>query len=411
MNAPCKEYDDSATSLEASSNSAAPPRDRSNSLANSFGNSDFEPFFDDFTYNEDPYSQYIRMLDFPGDYSVTVRTIAERIMQSVHDKNIDVMIEVDDLPVLFSIPYTHMAYLLGEYILNASRLMERHITVIAEEISFSNTQRRSFYDSTDDSADNSTDGSKERTIEGETFDKNDYLKLIELLRFKMIDFALETYRKSFTYADDQPIVEWEIAKYIASNVFNQSDIEYRNIFDPNHSPSLIAQHDEHTIHCFNKDHPLIVRQKLNIDMDLSGAFINLSVVELHSRLMDLLNNYRYDDHETVVLVDTEDDYQYINILTKNVRNGSVSVIYHPMNSFIESCRRFYRESMAVETHWYHDSADPIIKHIIRLHDIQKGLTNDDFDYPDHPPESPDELPKPIRPIIYQIGKEYELETL
>ena len=281
--------------------------------------------------------------------------------------------------------------------------MEHHITVIAEEISFSNTQRQPFYGSAKDS--------KERIIEGESFDKNDYLKLIELLRFKMIDFALETYRKSFTYADDQPNIKREIANYIASNVFYQPDIEYGKIFDPNHSPSLIVQHNEHTIHCFNKDYPLIVKQKLDIDMDLSGAFIGLSVIELHSTLMDLLNNYLYDDRETVVLVDTEDDYQYIDILTKNVRNGSVSVIYHSTNAFIESCRRFYRESAAAEMHWYHDSADPIVKRIIQLHDIQKGLTNDDFEYPDHPPESSDELPEPIRPIIYRIGKEYELKTL
>lgn len=397
MNASCKEYNDFAT----------PPRDRSNSLVISFGNSEFEPFFDDFTYNEDPYGQYKRMRDFPSDYSVTIRTIAERIMQSVRDKNIDVIIEVDDLPILFSVPYTHLTYLLGENILNASRLMERRITVIAEEISFSNTQQRQ----TDDLTKDSTNTTTERDIEGETFDKNDYLKLIELLRFKMIDFALETYRRSFTYADDQPNINRAIANYIESNVFHQMDIEYSRIFDPNHSPSLFAQHDEHTIHCFDKDHPLIVKQKLDIDKNLSGAFINLSVVELHSQLMDLLNNYLYDEGETVVLVDTEDDYQYINLLTKNVRNGSVSTIYHPTNSFIESCRRFYRESTATETHWYHDSADPIIRRIIQLHDCQNGLTNDDFEYPAHPPESPDELPEPIRPIIYRIGKEYELKTL
>jgi hypothetical protein len=354
----------------------------------------FSPYFIGSVNINDPYEKYIKMTKFPPNYSPIVNAVAERIMEEIHKENIDVMIEADDLPVLFSIPATHLLFLLRKHISNVSQIAGKRITVIAKEISFSSTSN------------GLKDDTEDLPKKDNLFTGNDYKELIELLQYMLIDFSIKSYRNSFTHADDQSFesaAEKAIAEYVYEKIFYCKDIEYGNFFRLSRIPSLTIKQERHTIHSFRKDHPLIVERKIDIDMDLSNVSTKHSVPEIHSLLMDLLNNYLYDEYETAVLVDGEDDYEYIKQLTKNTQNGSIDLIKHSTDEFIEICRRFYKDCSSNYQSSYNIIKEPVIKYIISLHDRQKGLTNDEFDYPEHPPEYPDELPEPIIPFLYYLG--------
>jgi hypothetical protein len=159
-----------------------------------------------------------------------------------------------------------------------------------------------------------------------------------------------------------------------------------------------------TLHVFPKDHPLIVERAINIVKDLSNCFTDKSLPELYSELLTIINHWTMMEPEIAIIINSEDDYEYIKLLSDNCRNGTINVIYHDVESFIDSCKRFYKESTVGGTYHAVQSEDPVIKQLIALHDLQQGLTDDEFEYPAHPPDDMYLLSKPLRPILYKIGK-------
>jgi hypothetical protein len=353
----------------------------------------FSPFFDDFKDNHD-YYHYIGILDYEAELPQIVKVIVEHIMERIRSNNIDIMLEVDDLPVLCVIPKEHLMILIGEYILKSSQLMARPITVIAEEFSVNNRQTT-----------RSTDKTYERN--DSTFTKEDYVLLIRLLKAKIMQFSVDVYMKSYTCAHDQYDEKRAVAaivKFIDDNVFWDKDISYANLFKPSYIPSLFMNQSDLTLHVFPKDHPLIVERAINIVKDLSNCFTDKSLPELYSELLTIINYWIMAEPEIAIIVETNDDYEYIKLLTNNCRNGMIKVIYHDTMHFIESCKRFYKEYMDSNTCYPIPLKDPVIKQLIALHDLQQGLTNDEYEYPEHPPDDMDMLPKPLRHILYKIGK-------
>lgn len=355
--------------------------------------SHFSAFFVDSDGSHD-YYHYLGILDYTDSLPDIVKVIAERVMERIHANNIEVMLEVDDLPVLCTIPKDHIMYLLKEFILKASRIMNKPITIVAEEFSVKNSSR--------------TDRSTLTTKRSDSmFTKDDYALLIRLLKAKTMQFSVDIYLKSYTRAydhyDEKRAVN-AIVKFINDNVFWQDDIDYSMLFNASHIPRLFMTQDELTIHLFDNKHPLITEQRVIIAKDLSNLFINLSVSELYSELLHIINYWPLTEPEIAITIESEDDYEYINLLTKNCRIGIIKTIYHATSPFIESCKRFYIEAVETDMHYRHRSNDPVIARLIALHDLQYGLTDDEVDYPEYPPEDMDILPKPLRTVLYKIGK-------
>ena len=353
----------------------------------------FCPFFDDFNGSGDLY-HYTYILDYEAEIPSIIKTIADRIMERVRLNNVDTMLEADDLPVLCTIPTEHMMFLLGEFILRASQIMNKHITVIAEEFSVKNNHQP-------------TRLIDRYTHNESVFTKDDYSLLIRLLKAKTMQFAVDIYLKSYIRAydhHDESKAVAAIVKFINNNVFYQEDIDYARLFDTTHIPKLFMNQETLKIHLFTKDHPLIAECHVNIVKDLSNCFIDKTVPELYRDLMNLVNFWANAEPEIAIAVNTTDDGDYIKLLTDNCRNGTIEVIQHSTSQFIESCKRFYKEFEESHTYYGTKSSDPIIMQLIALHDLQFGLTDDDFDYPEHPPDDMDMLPKPLRPILYRIGK-------
>lgn len=356
--------------------------------------SHFSPFFVDFDDNRS-YYRYISILEHETDLPPIIKIIAERIMSRVQSNHIDMMLEADDLPVLCVIPKEHLMFLLGEYILKSSQLMDRPITVIAEEFSVNNTRQ--------------TPHSTDKTYKHDEslFTKEDYALLIRLLKAKIIQFSVNAYMDSHIRAYDQcdeNRAVSAIVQFINDNVFWDEDISYANLFKPSHIPSLFMNQKDLTLHIFPKNHPLIVEQAMHITSDLSNCYIDKSLPDLYSDLLTIINYWIMVELEIAITVESENDYEYIKLLTDNCRNGTVNVIYHDTSCFIESCKRFYNESKDYDIYYPFPLKDPIIKQLIALHDLQQGLTDDDFEYPEHPPDDMDMLPKPLRPVLYRIGK-------
>lgn len=353
--------------------------------------SHFSPFFNDFDYYH-----YISILDYETELPPIVKVITEHIIEQIRSNYIDIMLESDDLPVLCVIPKDHLMFLLDEYILKSSQLMGRPITVIAEEFSVDNKRQTT----------HSID--KPYKHNDSVFTKEDYALMIRLLKAKIMQFSVDVYMKSYTrthdrYDEDRAISV--IVKFINDNVFWDNDIGYANLFKPSHIPSLFMNRDDLTLHIFPKNHPLIVEQIINIAKDLSNCFIDKSLPELYSELLTIINHWLTVEPELVITVDSEDDYEYIKLLANNCRNGIINVIYHDTTRFIESCKRFYNEAKECGICYSVPLKDPIIKQLIALHDLQQGLTDDGFEYPEHPPNDIDMSPKPFRYILYGIGED------
>lgn len=354
----------------------------------------FNAFFDG-SDGDTNYHHHLSILDHEDGLPEIVKAIAERIMERVRSNNIDVLLDVDDIPVPCTIPKEHLVYLLSEFILKSSQISNKRITVVAEEFSVKNNSRAQRTDVTIKRNDS-------------TFTKGDYDLLVRLLKAKVMQFAVDDgYMKTYIRAHDphdESVAISAIVKFINDNVFWKDDIAYANIFNATHVPRLFMIQEELTIHAFVNDHPLVVEQQVVIAKDLSNCFVKLTVAELYSELLTIINCVPLMEREIAIVVESEDDYDYIDLLTKNSRNGIVGTIYHPTLPFVEACKRFYKEAAEVDMIYDYRSNDPLIKQLITLHDLQYGLIDDQFEYPEHPPEDEGELPKALKPILYRIGK-------
>ncbi len=359
----------------------------------------FTAFFDDSEGDFD-YYHYLSILDYEDGLPEIIKAIAERIMERVRSNNVDATLDIGDMPVSCIIPKEHMLFLLGEFILKSSEISNKRITVVAEEFSIKNPgQTRQTGAAIKDS--------------DSTFTKKDYDLLVRLLKAKTMQFAVDNYMSSYIRShdpnDEQRAIR-AIVNFINDYVFWKEDIAYANIFNAAYIPRLFTYEKGLTIHAFAKDHPLIAEQQVVIGADLSKCSVELTVAELYSVLLTISNCYvPMLSREVAVIVESENDYDYIDMIAKNNRNGFISTVYHPTLPFIEACKRFYEETVEMDMIYEYQSNDPLIEQLITLHDLQYNLIDDRYECSEHPPEDDDcVLPILLKPVLYRIGKKATL---
>lgn len=308
-----------------------------------------DPFFDvNFTVY-DAYHRYTYPLQLEAN--PTVQEIVMHIVEEYNKNSIDIMMEVNGQTIMFPIPAQHIIFLLRD------ALKEMEITDLRADI--------------------------------------DGKWLLALLEAHIIKLSVETYTKNFTYVHDTSLLmEDSIARYIHDRVFYDREAWFDKLIDHDYIPPLHMISDTHTIHVFSKTHPVICHKRINTDDDLYRCRL-MEPMDVYAKLLNILNNYLIDEHDSVIIVENEDDYALIASMTKNCCNGFIETIYHESRSFIESCKRYC----------VHLVKDEYISDIVHVHDTQNGLIDDMSPCTNHPPETPDDMPTSILPFIYAFGKD------
>jgi hypothetical protein len=225
-----------------------------------------------------------------------------------------------------------------------------------------------------------------------------YMLMLKVLQAQMIKYAVEEAINDI-YADDHQIdsLKDDIAMFIHTKVFNENDLEFKQIIDNTHIPQLYGIYDFYMLHIFDESHPVIVNEKIHTDINLSGCFIDKSVSELHSDLLTVFNKLRSNEGHIVLTVKDEDEYSYVKVIIDNTTNISIDTIYHKAGDFKDACLE----------HFVKKSPNKFIKDIIDIHDNEYGLIDDVYDFPPHPPELFEEIPEPIRPFLMTITKTHD----
>ena len=338
--------------------------------------SDFRSFFivdDEYFFTNSPYKRYTGILDNCHYGSDIIESIIEYVMSVYEYDNIFTHLTVEGYPFFIRLPKQHLHYTLKDILLNPIRLLGIPLNVNMDNENSENLRKNT-----------------------NILTKNRYIKILKVLQAKIIKYAAKEAIDDYIRADDHLTdrIMNEIAIFIHSKVFNENDLRLENIMDITFIPQFYSTNDEYTVHIFEVNHIVISTGKLHISTDLSGCFIGKSISELHTDLLTTLNGLPLDDHDIIIGIKDEDDYDYIKILLDNSVNISFNAIYHKADNFKDKCVKFF----------INGTQNEFIKDIIYLHDKEYGLINDKYDYPPHPPESFEEIPKRIIPFLIDIAK-------
>jgi hypothetical protein len=182
---------------------------------------------------------------------------------------------------------------------------------------------------------------------------------IKELRQKIIDSTIER---------DPNVNVRDLEDIIDCYIIPMSEIKFD---DPNYVPPFHFQDPSKELFVFDRDFGLI-----EMNLDLKGCR-NWEIGDVYSKLFKLFMRSSIDNEVLTIIVENRQDYAKIaKIIEHSNTKKHISHTFYSGDSILKSSKI------------YHDTdvRDEIIKNMIRIHDIQYDIDEDNWECPPHPPE-------------------------
>ncbi len=308
-----------------------------------------------------------------NDINENIRLLHDKVIEFVNDNHVSVFIEsVSDNGVWIMVPVRHMVLLLREHLLNSHSVIGKSITLVSPPINTDGNSRMDY------------------SVKGmpNAFTERDYNLLVRLICKSLIDLNIKANR--FRGYEGESIIR----NYVQETIMNSTELAYKNVLNTEFIPCIHFPDYERVIYLLDDTSILIKEGLIYVNDTMVNCYKDMSIVDMHSALLKWTNGM---EKYIVFTVNDEDDAAFIKTVidvTDTNERRLLTVKYLSNSAICKACKELCKDCTRNE----------VIQDLITIHDSQTGMTNDEVEYPEHPPEY--DLPVPLLPELMKLGKEF-----